>query len=95
MFQLSEYIKWGNGGNVLQTIKTRLNMQEIYENYKGNYELPRVCPHCELKDDTTEHLITCTALGPSNFTAKDLQDDTNTELWRQINERIQANMKWR
>ena len=29
-FQLRDYIKWGRGDEVLQTIKTRLNMLEIY-----------------------------------------------------------------
>ena len=93
--QLRDYIKWGRGNEVLQTIKTRLNMQEIYANYKGNCELPRLCPHCQLEDDTTEHLVECDALGESNLSQSDLRNDGNTEMWKQLNERIKVNMKWR
>ena len=93
--QLRDYIKWGRGNEVLQTIKTRLNMQEIYANYKGNCELPRLCPHCQLEDDTTEHLVECDALGGSNLSRSDLRNDGNTEMWKQLNERIKVNMKWR
>ena len=94
-FELKEYIKFGNGHDAIQALKTRLNMQEIYGNYKGNYELPRICPHCEEEDDTTEHLITCPVFVPTNIDVDDLQDDGNVELWRQINELVAVNMKWR
>ena len=73
----------------------RLNMQEIYANYKGNYMLSRMCPYCQEEEDTTEHLICCTSFGPSNFTDEDLRNDKNIELWKQINEQVAVNMKWR
>ena len=95
VFELKEYIKWGRGEDALDTLKTRLNMREIYGNYKGNYTLGRTCPYCQEEDDTTEHLICCSAFGPSNFTKEDLCNDKNIELWKQINERVAANMKWR
>jgi hypothetical protein len=94
-FEIKDYITNGCGFDALKTLKTRLNMHEIYGNYKGNYELSRLCPHCQTEDDTTEHLLMCAALGPSTFIEKDLENDNNIELWRQINERVTANMDWR
>ena len=44
-FELKPYIKFGGGNNSISTLKTRLNMWEVYGNYKGNYKLPRVYPH--------------------------------------------------
>ena len=95
VFELKEYVKWGRGKDVLDTLKTRLNMQEIYANYKGNYMLSRMCPYCHEEEDTTEHLICCTSFGPSNFTDEDLRNDKNIELWKQINEQVAVNNKWR
>ena len=94
-FKTKDYITYGSGFDVLQTLKIRLNMHKIYGNYKANYELPRLCPHCQTVDDTTEHLIMCSALGPSTFVREDLENDNNIELWKQINERVAANIKWR
>ena len=95
VFRTKDYITYSAGHDVLKTLKTRLNMHEIYGNYKGNYELRRLCPHCREEDDTTEHLLMCPILGPANFSVKDLRNDDNTELWKQINERIGANIRWR
>ena len=67
----------------------------MYDNYKGDYRLPRMCPHCEQEEDTTEHLVECEALGPSCFHREDMKNDQNIELWKQMIERIQVNMKWR
>ena len=94
-FQMKTYVKFGAGNNVLSIMKTRLNMWEIYGNYKGDYKLPRLCPHCVAEDDTTEHLVVCPALGLTDFTAGDVEEEDNLELWRQILERIRTNMKWR
>ena len=94
-FQMKSYVKFGDGNNILLTLKTRLNMWEIYGNYKGNYKLSRLCPHCQKEDDTTEHLIMCPALGPTNFVVEHIEEEENVELWRQMVERIRTNMKWR
>ena len=81
-----------SGQDTLQTIKTRLNMIPIYGNYKSDINKERFC---QREDDVTEHLITCTEWGMSNFKPDDLSNDDNAELWRQINEMIQYNMDCR
>ena len=79
----------------IQTLKTRLNMHRVYGNFKGGYEIPRLCPHCLLEEDTTEHLLLCPYFGQTNLSTEDLHDDTkNVQLWKQINERIEYNLKW-
>ena len=95
LFEMKPYIKFGPGKTSIALLKTKLNMWEVYGNYKGNYTLPRMCPHCEQEEDTTEHLVECEALGPTNFTGDDMKDGGNIELWKQMMERIEINMKWR
>ena len=94
-FQLKNYIKFGRGNDVLKALKTRLNMREIYGNYKGDHTLPRMCPYCDEEEDTTEHLIECLVFGETLLTRSDLANDENIEIWRQINEKVAVNMKWR
>ena len=94
-YGIKKYIIHNTGTDALHTIKTRMNMQEIYGNFKGNLKLPRLCPHCVLEDDTTEHLLECTYFGPTSLSRDDLRNDENVELWRQINERTRINLRWR
>ena len=39
-FESKPYIKFSSGNNAVMALKTKLNMWEIYGNYKGNYKLP-------------------------------------------------------
>jgi hypothetical protein len=56
--EMKGYIAHGGGTIAIQTLKIRLNMLHwVYGNFKGDLELPRLCPHCHLADDTTEHLL--------------------------------------
>ena len=79
-FKLRQYIKDGEGNDAIQALKTRLNMRELYGNYKGDYTLPRLCPYCQKEEDTTEHLVDCSVFGSTYLTQKDLHDDENVEL---------------
>ena len=94
-FELKKYIKFGGGNDALDALKTRLNMREIYGNYKGDFTLPRLCPYCEQEEDTTEHLIECSVFGVTQLNETDLTNDENIKLWKLINEKVAVNMKWR
>ncbi len=89
------YITNGSGTQAIETMKTRLNMQPVYGNYKGNLKFPRMCEYCHEHEDTTEHLITCESWGNSNLEVRDLHNEQNVTTWVQINERIRMNLKWR
>ena len=86
-----KYIQNLSGTEVLKTLKTRLNMQPIYGNFKCDITKERLCQHCNEKDDTTEHLISCkiftTGLDPEM-----LKNEENYEMWKQINELIEFNL---
>ena len=86
------YIVDMDGQEALKTLKIRLNMMEIYGNFKGNVTLKRLCPHCEEEDDTTEHLISCEVFENNVFSPADLRNDSNKELWSRINELVDVNM---
>ena len=40
-------------------LKLRLNMVDVYSNYKGDISKKRMCVHCKNEKDTTEHLGQC------------------------------------
>ena len=58
-FERKQYISTFDGFQAMQTLKTRLNMQPIYANYKADIKMERMCPYCKAEEDTTEHLIEC------------------------------------
>ena len=69
-------------------------MQPIYGNFKCDISKPRLCQHCSESDDTTEHLLSCRALG-INLDEEFLCNDDHMELWRQINEAVDYNLNHR
>ena len=91
-FERKEYINEMSGYESLQTIRTRLNMQPVYQNYKGDVSLGKLCPYCTRKEDSTEHLVECEELGRTMLKSQDLTNTKNTQLWRQLNERIGFNI---
>ena len=91
-FERKRYIKEMGGYDSLQVLRTRLNMQSVYRNYKGDVKLAKHCPYCLEAEDDTEHLIECKELGRTMLRRSDLQNTENTELWRQLNERISFNI---
>ena len=75
-------------------LKTRLNMIEIYGNYKGNKNLNQKCLHCNSNDDDTEHLACCRMLGLNNK-RDDLYDVENIVKWKILIRDMQLNLKCR
>ena len=95
VFQRKRYLVEMNGKSSVQILKTRLNMIEIYGNYKHDLTLERLCPLCKEEEDTTEHLLSCPAVEQNKISPAQLKNDDNPELWRQINELIAYNMEKR
>ena len=92
-FERKKYMNELGGYECMQTIRTRLNMQPVYQNYKGDIKLKRHCPYCLTEGDKTEHLVECQQLGRTMLTAGDLKNTENIQLWRQLNERITFNLE--
>ena len=80
------------GQKVVQTLITKLNMQPVYGNFKGNMLMPMMCPLCNMCEDTTEHLLTCTEGGEIRDPKSYLEEDENIEQWRVINQIIANNL---
>lgn len=90
-FIRKEYTKEA-GQLVRQTLITKLNMQPVYGNFKGDWSKRIMCPLCVLVDDSTEHLIQCvegtrTISDPARF----LQEDENIQQWWLVNDIIEKN----
>ena len=92
LYERKGYITHLKGNEVLTILKTKLNMQPIYGNYKGDLTKERLCPYCQEEDDITEHLITCKVFETS-ITKELLVGSENVELWRQVAELVKFNIE--
>ena len=95
VFERRKYLEVMDGKTAVKVLKMRLNMMEVYGNFKGNLYLERLCPLCQKEEDTTEHLITCDAINQNKITPAHLSNEDNIELWRQIIELVDFNMEKR
>ena len=95
-FERKEYTKEA-GKDVVQALFTKLNMQPVYANYKGDMLLPMMCPICNKYEDDTEHLLICEGDEKECFDEfRDLLlEDENIEVWKKIDRIITNNMERR
>ena len=93
-FERKTYVTQLKGDEVIQALRTKLNMVTIYGNYHGDITMRRLCPYCEKEDDTTEHLLDCPEL-QSTISSKDILNNSNIETWKQVLEVIKFNMDHR
>ena len=82
------------GKETIEALRLKLNMVVIYDNYHGDVTIRRLCPHCELHDDTTEHLVDCPVLS-SNISSNFIANDNNLQTWKQILEIVSFNINHR
>ena len=92
-FGRKPYLDGMDGHASLEILKTRLNMQRVYKNYKADMKLNKMCPYCGTEEDGTEHLVDCQEFGRTMLTSEDIRNTSNTQLWRQLNERITFNLR--
>ena len=71
-WEMKEYIRKGTGSRIQQVIKIRLNMTDQKRNYRNKYEENLKCPLCDVKEDTTEHVLSCSKMPPYQLTQDDL-----------------------
>ena len=69
----------------------RLHMWEVQMNYRKETESV-MCPLCERKEDTTEHVIEC---GQENEKMHDLKDEHAKEEWLDITKIYRENKRKR
>ena len=91
-YSRKQYLIKMKGSDALKVIKTRLNMINIYGNFKGDVTLRRLCVPSQQEDDTTEHLIACKVFSNIIISTDHLFNDSNHEMWRDINELIDCNL---
>ena len=92
-FERKQYISYLSGKETRETLRVRLNMIVIYDNYHGDVTLKRLCLHCEGADDTTEHLIECPVFH-STLSSNLISNESNVNTWRQLLEIIHVNMDY-
>ena len=87
---MKEYIRKETGSLIQQVIWIRLNMTAQKRNYWNKYGENLNCPLCDVKEDTTEHVLSCSKLPPHQLTQDDLYNIEDIGLWRKIIELIIA-----
>ena len=83
VFERAAYINGMQGEAAVKILKIRLNMVNVYGNYKGDLSKKRKCPHCNKENDTTEHLIKCQVGGGEDVDEKTLYS-TEVDGWKDI-----------
>ena len=58
-WRMKEYIRKGTGSFIQQVIKIRLNMTDQKRNFRNKYGENLNCSLCDVKEDTTEHVLSC------------------------------------
>ena len=79
-WNMKEYILNCNGEDARDIMLIRLHMWEVQMNYKKETESV-MCPLCERKEDTTEHVTEC---GQENEKMYDLKEEHTKEAWLDI-----------
>ena len=69
---MKEYIRKGTGSLIQQVIKIRLNMTDQKRNYRNKCRENLKCPLCDVKEDTTEHVLSCSKMPLHQLTQDDL-----------------------
>ena len=93
-FNRKDYVLQLKGEEAIQAMRIRLNMIPIYGNYRGDLNMKRLCPHCLVNDDTTEHILNCEVF-QSTISSADIYNDNNIETWKQILEVTDFNLNHR
>ena len=83
VFGRAAYITDLPGEEAIKVLKIRLNMVDVYGNYKGDLSKRRKCPHCNEESDTTEHLIRCQIGGEKGVEETTLYS-TEISGWKDI-----------
>ena len=93
-FQRAGYINDMEGDEAIKILKVRLNMVDIYGNFKGDLAKKRKCFYCNEENDTTEHLIQCQIGGGKDVEVKTLYS-TEVDGWKDILRVVDANLRGR
>ena len=84
-FNQEKYLNELTFNECIEMIRIRLNMIETKCNYKSLYKNDLKCELCSIENDTTEHLLECSAIeGSVKVKTEDIIKPSN-EIVRQIN----------
>ena len=89
------YIRKGTGSLIQQAIKIRLNMTDQKRSFRNKYRENLNCPLCHVKEDTTEHVLSCSKMPPHQLTQDDLYNVQDIGLWRKMIELYSCNDRLR
>ena len=76
-WEMKEYFRKGTGSLIQQVIKIKLNMTDQKETIGANIE-----KILSVKEDTAEHVLSCSKMPPHQLTQDDLYNVDDIGLWR-------------
>ena len=71
-WEMKYYIRKGTGSLIQQVITITLNMTDQKRNCQNKYGENLECPLCDVKEDTTEHVLNCSKMPAHQLTQDDL-----------------------
>ena len=66
----------------------RLNMNKTKENFRGKQDNPK-CRLCGKENETTEHILGCSAIGTNTIYTTYLNQEDDIQMWKEIVERVE------
>ena len=84
-FNQEKYLNELTFNECIEMIRIRLNMIETKCNYKSLYKNDLKCELCSIENDTTEHLLECSAIEGSVIVKTEDIIKPSNEIVRQIN----------
>lgn len=96
-FEQAPYFERYGGEDANIILKTRLNMIDIYGNYKGDITKEWMCIHCKEHLDTTEHLVQCprVSLSEERGVSEGVLYDCNSDGWKDVVRVVETNLSSR
>ena len=77
-FMKQHYLENLSPHEVKQILRTRLNMVEAKDNFKGIYKTNLICDFCKKEKETTEHLLQCDKI--KQLTGINMEKDVPTNM---------------
>lgn len=91
-FQQASYFQHYGSEDAKLILKMRLNMVDVYGNFKGDITKKRLCSHCKEHLDTTEHLVQCRKVSGAVVGGESVLRDPDSKEWKELLKVVRTNL---
>ena len=94
-FRQAPYFQCVGGEDANLILKLRLNMVDVYGNFKGDITKRRLCLHCKECMDSTEHMVQCSKVSGTKEQYVDILSEQDSEEWIPLLKVVKENLNGR